>query len=103
MTACTIRSIRENSCCAMRFRREPVSRGQAGMHVILLVLGLIVTATGAAMIGYGMPISEYGLGNTLIGAGTTAFVGGLILVGLSVAVRELRRIAETLDLRPMTW
>jgi hypothetical protein len=48
------------------------------------------------MVAFGIPINEFGLGNALITAGTTAFVGGLILVGLSQAVKQLRRIAENL-------
>ncbi len=52
------------------------------------------------MVAFGVPINEFGLGNTLIMAGTTAFVGGLILVGLSQAVKQLRRIAENLVATP---
>ncbi len=70
------------------------------MSVSLFVLGLMLTAMGGAMVGFGIPINEFGLGNTLIVAGTTAFVGGLVLVGLSDAVRQLRRIAESLMARP---
>jgi hypothetical protein len=66
------------------------------MSRVLLVLGVIVTLLGAAMVAYGIPINEFGLGNTLIIAGTTAIVGGLILIALSNAVKQLRRIAENL-------
>jgi hypothetical protein len=66
------------------------------MYMSLLWLGMIVTAAGAAMVGFGIPINEFGLGNTLIVAGTTAFVGGLLLIGLAHAVRQLRRIADGL-------
>jgi hypothetical protein len=34
--------------------------------------------------------------NTLIGAGTTASVGGLIIIGLGVVAGQLRRVAEAL-------
>lgn len=70
------------------------------MYVSLFLLGLILTAAGGAMVGFGIPINEFGLGNTLIMAGTTAFVGGLLLIGLADAVRQLRRIAESLMARP---
>lgn len=70
------------------------------MSLSLLILGVIVTLAGAGMIAYGIPINEFGLGNTLIVAGTTAFVGGLILIALSYAVKQLRRIAESLMARP---
>jgi hypothetical protein len=70
------------------------------MHLSLLVFGVLVTMAGAAMVAFGIPINEFGLGNTLITAGTTAFVGGLILIALSYAVKQLRRIAESLMVRP---
>ena len=69
------------------------------MHLILLVVGLLVTAAGLVTIGFGIPINAFSLGNTLIVAGTTAVAGGLLLVGLSVAVRQLQRIAEALTAR----
>lgn len=71
------------------------------MYVSLLILGVMVTLAGAAMLAFGIPINEFGLGNTLIIAGTAAFVGGLILIGVSEAVRQLRRIAESLLARPV--
>jgi hypothetical protein len=73
------------------------------MSLSLLVLGVIVTLAGAGMVAYGIPINEFGLGNTLIMAGTTAFVGGLILIALSAAVKQLRRIAESQLARPANW
>jgi hypothetical protein len=73
----------------------------ARMYLSLLTLGVMVTLAGAAMLAFGIPINEFGLGNTLIIAGTAAFVGGLILIGVSEAVRQLRRIAESLMARPV--
>ncbi|MEA2952666.1 MAG: hypothetical protein QOJ96_2186 [Alphaproteobacteria bacterium] len=73
------------------------------MYVSLLVLGVIATAAGVAMIGFGIPIHEFSLGNTLLITGTTAIVGGLILIGLAGAVKQLRRIAEALMARPVPW
>lgn len=70
------------------------------MSLSLLILGVFVTLAGAGMVAYGIPINEFGLGNTLIMAGTTAFVGGLILIALSDAVKQLRRIAESQMARP---
>ncbi len=48
------------------------------------------------MVGFGVPINEFSFGNTLISAGTTAIVGGLIIFALGVTVGQLRRIAEAL-------
>ncbi len=72
------------------------------MSLVLLVLGAAIAAAGIAMIGFGIPINEFSLGNTLIIAGTVAFVGGLVVVGLGAAVRQLRRIADLPNARPLT-
>jgi hypothetical protein len=66
------------------------------MHAFLLSIGLIATAIGMFTIGFGIPISEFSFGNTLISSGTVSVMGGLTLIGLSAAVRELRRIADAL-------
>jgi hypothetical protein len=73
-----------------------VGRGVGGMSVILLVLGILLAAAGGALIGFGFPIRELSLGTTLILAGAFAFVGGLILVGLSAVVTELARLGAAL-------
>lgn len=70
------------------------------MHLVLVIVGIVVMLAGAAMIGLGLPNSGGDI-NTQIIAGTTAFVGGLILIGLSEVVRQLRRIAESLMVRPV--
>ena len=64
------------------------------MTLVLFALGMLITAAGVAMIGFGIPINEFSLGNTLIVAGTVAVVGGLLLVGLAAAVRQLGRLIE---------
>ena len=66
------------------------------MSVLLFVVGAIVTMMGVGMVGYGIPINEFSFGNTLIVAGTTAVVGGLIIIAIGAAVGQLQRIAETL-------
>jgi hypothetical protein len=66
------------------------------MAVTLFVLGVVVAVAGLVAIGFGIPISEFTLGTTLIIAGTTALSGGLILLGLATAVTELGRIAQGL-------
>jgi hypothetical protein len=64
---------------------------------LLLCVGVLALATGLVMVGFGIPINEFSFGNTLIMAGTTAAVGGLIIIGLAMTVRQLRRLAEALD------
>jgi hypothetical protein len=66
------------------------------MSVILFILGILVTGAGIVTIGFGIPINEFNLGNTLIVAGTTAAAAGLILIGLAAAVDQLSQIAKAL-------
>jgi len=72
------------------------------MSVFLLILGFLSVAAGGSMIAFGVPINEFGLGNTLIVAGVTALVGGFIVIGLSAVVRKLDGLAEVFaSNRPM--
>jgi hypothetical protein len=70
------------------------------MSVVLFVVGAIVAAVGVGMVGYGIPINEFSFGNTLIIAGSTAIVGGFIVMAIGAAVAQLQRLTETLATRP---
>lgn len=70
------------------------------MSFVLLVIGLLAAAIGVIMVGFGIPINEFSLGNTLIIAGTTALMGGLIVIGLALALRQLINLTEALSARP---
>ena len=70
--------------------------GRASMSVILLILGILVAGAGIVTIGFGIPINEFNLGNTLIVSGTIAVATGLILIGLYAAVDQLTQIARAL-------
>jgi len=72
------------------------------MPIFLFFVGAIAVAAGVGMIGYGIPVREFSFGNTLIIAGTTAAVGGLVLIGVGAVVSQLRRIAETLAAKPVS-
>ena len=72
------------------------------MYPFLLSLSLIATAIGVFAIGFGIPNRDFSLGDMLIIVGTVAIVGGMIMFGLAVAVRQLRRIADGLAPRPAT-
>jgi hypothetical protein len=63
------------------------------MAVLLYVIGALAFAVGAIALGFGFEI-ELSFGNSLIVAGTSAAVGGLIVVGLGAVVSQLQRIAE---------
>ena len=69
------------------------------MSFVLMVIGGLATAIGAIMVGFGIPINEFSLGNTLIIAGTTALMGGLIVIGLALALRQLGNLAEAMAAR----
>ena len=69
------------------------------MPAILYGIGALALFVGLVMIGFGIPINEFSFGNTLISAGTTAGVGGLIIVGLGVVAGQLRRLAEALGVQ----
>jgi hypothetical protein len=66
------------------------------MSVILFILGLLLTGAGIVTIGFGIPINEFNLGNTMIVSGTTAIAAGVILIGLAAAVDQLTQIAKAL-------
>jgi hypothetical protein len=66
------------------------------MSVILFILGIVLAAAGIVAIGFGIPINEFNLGNTLIVAGTIAISAGLILIGLAAAVDQLTQIVVAL-------
>jgi hypothetical protein len=69
------------------------------MGILFVVLGVVAAAIGLVMIASGIPVREFSFGNTLIVAGTTAAVGGLIVAGLGVAIVQLRRVAEAMQMR----
>ena len=68
------------------------------MGLVLLVLGTVVAACGVAAMafGFGIPANEFNLGGALISGGSIALVGGLVLIGLSAVVSELRRLGDAM-------
>ena len=74
---------------------------ERGPGVSLMMIGMLVAGVGCLVaglvaIGFGIPINEFGLGNTLILAGAIAACSGLIILCLWVAVRELKGTAGEL-------
>src|SRR4051812_27152868 len=67
------------------------------MSGILVAIGALTAVVGAALVGFGIPVKEFSFGNTLIQAGVTAVVGGLIIVALGFVVAQLHRLAEALS------
>src|SRR5581483_2405761 len=70
------------------------------MYMSFFVVGVMLAVAGVVTVGFGIPINEFSLGNTLIITGAIAFVGGLILIGLGDVVRHLRQLSEGSALRP---
>jgi hypothetical protein len=70
------------------------------MSVALSIVGILVAGAGLATLGFGIPFKDLPFAPTLLVTGTTAFCGGLILIGLAAVVNELRRIAEGLRVKP---
>jgi hypothetical protein len=66
------------------------------MMVGMLVAGFGLVLAGLLAVGYGITISEFSTGNTLILTGVSGVCTGAIMLGLWVAVRELRNIARRL-------
>ena len=61
--------------------------------ILLLVAGIGVILAGVLAIGFGIPVKEFGFGNTLILTGTIGACTGLIMISLAIAVRELKKFA----------
>ncbi len=69
------------------------------MSRLLYGVGAVIVVAGLVMIGFGIPVNEFSLGNTLIAAGVTAATGGLIITALGVVVSQLQRLNESLETR----
>jgi hypothetical protein len=71
------------------------------MYVFLLVLGVAITAAGIVLLAPGLPILGQGFDASIITPGAVAVVGGLILIGLGLAIRVLGRIERALAARQL--
>ena len=70
------------------------------MHLLLLLMGAVLAAAGAAMLRYAVPVEDVAAA-ALFTSGVVAIVGALIVIALAVAVRSLGRIAERLHIQPL--
>jgi hypothetical protein len=69
------------------------------MMSAMLIAGAIAVLAGLGAIALGIPVKEFSFGNTMILSGTIGVCTGLILLGLSAVLGELRVIAHRLRLR----
>jgi len=70
------------------------------MTIGMLVAGIACLLAGLLAIGFGIPINEFGLGNTLILAGAVTACTGLIILSLWVVAREVKSVAGRLGAHP---
>jgi hypothetical protein len=70
------------------------------MSMILLAVGILVSLAGLVALGFGIRISDFSVGHSLMIMGTTALSGGLMVIGLALVVDKLARIAAALETRP---
>ncbi len=74
------------------------------MIALMVIAGLGCLLAGLLAIGLGIPVKEFSFGNTLIVTGAVAACTGLIILGMSIVVRELRSIAGRLaTANPSAW
>ena len=66
------------------------------MMVVMLVVGMGLILAGLLAVSFGIPIQEFSFGNTLILTGVMASCTGFVLLGLWMAVRELKNLAQRL-------
>src|SRR6516164_9289033 len=71
--------------------------GMSSMMMALMVAGVVALLAGLLSILFGIPVKEFSFGNTLILSGCIAACTGLILLGLSAVVAELKLIARRLS------
>src|SRR5437868_6604574 len=74
-------------------------RSPRPMPIFLYAVGILVGVIGLLTIGFSIPVRvrEIGLADTLIVAGATSIIGGLLLIGLGIVAREVRRLAKALE------
>jgi hypothetical protein len=70
------------------------------MPQLLIVLGVVLALAGLGGIAAGAPswALGLGLGSTLIQSGTISFVGGLILIGMSLMLRSVQELARRIEM-----
>lgn len=71
------------------------------MYLVLLVFGAVLTAAGIVLAASGVSIHERAFDASLVTPGIVAAVGGLVLLGLGLALRVLQRIEHVVAARPV--
>jgi hypothetical protein len=71
------------------------------MHFVLMIAGVLSLVVGLLTVGIGVPERAFSVGAVLMTCGTMATIGGVILVGLASILRQLRRLIDVLEARPV--
>jgi len=66
------------------------------MSAILYGIGGLALLVGVALAGFGIPVSEFSFGNTLILAGATVGACGLIVIALAAVTAQLQSLNDLL-------
>jgi|SRR5690242_18560169 hypothetical protein len=69
------------------------------MMSAMLIAGAVAALAGLGAIALGIPVKEFSFGNTMILSGTIGVCTGLILLGLSAVLGELKIISHRLRLQ----
>jgi hypothetical protein len=69
------------------------------MMSAMLIAGILAIVAGLAAVAYGIPVKEFNFGSTMIFVGAMAACTGMVMIGLSVVVRELKNIGRRLPPR----
>jgi hypothetical protein len=69
------------------------------MYLLLLVFGGVLTAAGILLGASGVSIHDRTFDTTIVTPGVVAAVGGLLLIGLGLALRVLQRIEQAIAQR----
>jgi hypothetical protein len=66
------------------------------MMIVVLIAGVGILLAGLLAVAYGIPIKEFGFGNTLIVTGVVGVCTGAMMLVLWIVVRELKNAAAAL-------
>ena len=70
------------------------------MYLLLLVFGGVLTVAGIALAASGISLHDHVFDATIVTPGVVSAVGGLVLIGLGLALRVLQRIEQAVSVRP---
>jgi hypothetical protein len=70
------------------------------MYLVLLMFGLVLAVAGTGLAASGISVHDRIFDMTAVTPGIVAATGGLLLIGLGLALRVLQRIEQALATRP---